>query len=342
MWGKITIKDVADKCGVSTATISRAINNTGYVTNELRSYILQTCQDMGYIPNSTARSLKVNSTCMIGYITSDISNQYHITVAKALEDVVRPSNYNLIVCSTRDNREKEEQYLKLLLGRNIDALVINSTCENDKLIISISQSLPTVLVNRRLNLPGFHGDFADSDNIQGVYLLTKELLEYGHKRIYILEGPDKFCNARERYEGFRRAMAEVNIDTNDNYPYRYKGDFSEASGYNSIVYMLEKFEHIPTAIISTNNSMTIGILKALQAYHISIPEQLSVVGFNGINNLELMSVRPTVADFDPYDIGKAAGRFLLERIKDRSLENREAIFNPVIIPGNATAPPRII
>lgn len=84
MWGKVTIKDIANKCGVSTATVSRAINNNGYIASDLKQQILDTCNEMGYIPNSTARSLKVNSTGIIGYITSDISNQYHITVAKAV------------------------------------------------------------------------------------------------------------------------------------------------------------------------------------------------------------------------------------------------------------------
>lgn len=342
MWGKITIKDVANRCGVSTATVSRAINNTGYVADDLKAHIINTCNEMGYIPNSTARSLKINSTGIIGYITSDISNQYHITVAKAIEDIIRPSNYNLIVCSSRNNQSSEEQYLKLLLGRNIDALVINTTCENDKFIASISQKIPTVLVNRRLNISGFHGDFADSNNALGTYLLTKDLLDHGHKAIYILEGSGKFSNARERYAGFRRAMAEVGIDTDHDYPYRYEGDFTEQSGYDGIIYMLNHFERIPTAILSTNNSMTIGTLKALYSYHISIPEQMSVVGFNGINNLELMTTRPTVANYNPYEIGQAAGQFTLDRIREFSLENREAIFDPVIIPGNATASPRII
>ena len=341
MWEKITIKDVADKCGVSTATVSRALNNSGYVSDTLKASILQTCKEIGYIPNSTARSLKVNSTRIIGYITSDISNQYHITVAKAIEDIVRPSNYNLIVCSTRNDKQVEEQHLKSLLGRNIDALVINTTCENDDFIISISQTVPTVLVNRRLNLSGFHGDFTDSNNSLGVYLLTRELLQYGHKRIYILEGPHKFSNSRERYDGFRQAMAEVGIDTDHNYPYRYEGHFTEQSGVAGIKYMLSQFEQMPTAILGTNNSMTIGALNALRSYHISIPEQMSIVGFNGINHLELMAVRPTVADYNPYDIGKAAGEFILERLQDISLPNRESIFDPVIIHGNATAPPRI-
>ena len=341
MWGKVTIKDIANKCGVSTATVSRAINNNGYIASDLKQQILDTCNEMGYIPNSTARSLKVNSTGIIGYITSDISNQYHITVAKAIEDTIQSCDYNLIVCSTRNNPQSEKKYLKSLVGRNIDALVINTTCENDEFIISISQKIPTVLVNRRLNTPGFHGDFADCNNIMGTYLLTKELLRYSHKRIYILEGSYEFSNARERFEGFRLAMKEGGINIDHNYEYRFEGDFTEESGFNGVVHMINHFNQKPTAILCTNNAMLIGALKALHKYHISIPEQISIVGFNGIDNLELMNIRPTVANFDPYQIGSAAGKFLLERIQNLHIENREAIFDPTLINGNATSFPRI-
>lgn len=343
MWEKITIKEVAQKCGVSTATISRALNNSGYVSEDLKQHILKTCNELGYIPNSTARSLKVNATGIIGYITSDISNHYHITLAKGIEDTISPSNYNLIVCSTRNNKESEVRYLKLLLGRNIDALVVNSTCDNDDFIINISQKVPTVLVNRRLNHEGFHGDFADCNNHLGTYLLTKELLKYGHKKIYIIEGSYNFSNARERYQGFKDAMDEVGLMPSDHtYLYRYEGNFTEQSGYDAIVHMLHNFEQIPTAVLCTNNATLIGALKALHYFHISIPEQLSIVGFNGVENLELMTVRPTIADYDPYTIGTSAGQFLLDRIDNLSIQNREAIFDPTILIGNATANPRII
>ena len=342
MWGKVTIKDVAIKSGVSTATVSRVLNKNGYVSDAVKEQVLLTCKEIGYIPNSTAKSLKTNSTNIIGYITSDISNHYHITVAKALEDIIRPHNYNLIVCSTNNSKEAEEHYLRALLGRHIEALVINTTGENDEFIASISQKIPTALVSLRLNISNFRGDIADCDNITGTYLLTKELIKYGHRRIFLLEGPHKFSNTRERYEGFRRAMAEIGINTDIDYPYRYEGDFTEKSGFESIEYMLKTFDRIPTAILSTNNTMSVGTLKALSNYHISIPEQLSMVGFNGIDNLELMSVRPTVADFDPYEVGKAAGQYILDRIQEPSLPNREAIINPTIIYGNATASPRII
>ena len=126
-------------------------------------------------------------------------------------------------------------------------------------------------------------------------------------------------------------MTEIN-----SYPYRYHGDYSLESGIDAIR-KLASFSEPPTAILATNNTMTIGALKALKQLNLRIPEEISIAGFNGIDHLELMETRPTVADYDPYKIGKAAGKAILERIKDNSIDNREYIFSPSLIRGNAVA-----
>jgi len=331
---KCTIKDVADQCGVSTATVSRVLNDNYFVTPELKHRVLTTVNELGYIPNSVARSLKMNTSGIIGYITSDISNGYHIMIAKAIEDIIRPHNYNLIVCSTSNSKDAEKRYLKSLIGKNIDALVLNTSGENDSFILRMNKMLPMVLVNRRLSTPGFHGDFADCNNSLGMYLLTKELIKHGHKKIFLVQGPRHLSNTKERLEGFEKAMAEIGIDVGENYPFLYQGDYSLQSGYDSVKYM-QSLPILPTAILAANNTMTIGVLKALNEYGLSVPKQFSIAGFNGIDHLELMTVRPTMAYYDPYKIGMAAGKSILERIEDNSIDNREYIFSPTIIAGNA-------
>lgn len=331
---KITIKDVAEDSGVSIATVSRVLNDNYFVTPDLKRKVQDSIERLGYVPNSVARNLKMNTSGIIGYITSDISNGYHIMIAKAIEDIIRPANYNLIVCSTGNHAAAERQYLELLMGKNVDALVINSCGENDAFILKLNQDIPMVLVNRRLATPGFHGDFADCNNVLGMYLLTKDLISHNHRRIYLVEGPPHLSNSKERLEGFAKAMAEVGINVADHYPFRYQGDYSLSSGYQAIIQM-QAFADPPTAVVATNNVMAIGILKAVRQLGISIPDQLSVAGFNGIDHLELMEIRPTVADYDPYKIGQAAGNAILERIKDNSIDNREYIFSPSIVHGNA-------
>lgn len=331
---KITIKDVAESCGVSVATVSRVLNNNYFVTSDTKENVLKAVEQLGYIPNFAARSLKMNTSGIIGYITSDISNGYHITMAKAIEDVIRQENYNLIVCSTNNDKSTEEQYLKLLIGKGVDALVINTCGKNDAYILNLNKTLPMVLVNRRLNTPGFHGDFADCNNTLGMYLLTKELLNHGHRRILLIQGPEHLSNTKERFQGFLSAMLEADIDVTKDYPFIFNGDYSLKSGYEGIAYM-ESLPQQPTAILGTNNVMTIGALKCLKEKNISIPEEISIAGFNGIDHLELMTVRPTVADFNPASIGLAAGKAILERIGDNTIDNREYIFSPTLVRGNS-------
>ncbi|QHQ59664.1 substrate-binding domain-containing protein [Anaerocolumna sedimenticola] len=331
---KITIKDVAERSGVSVATVSRVLNDNYFVTSDIKQKVLKAVDELGYIPNSIARSLKMNTSGIIGYITSDISNGYHIMIAKAIEDIIKPNNYNLIVCSTGNDKDVEERYLKLLLGKSIDALVLNTCGKNDSFILHINKTLPMVLVNRRLNTPGFHGDFADCNNDLGMYLLTKELTDKGHRKILLMEGPPNLSNTKERFNGFQKAMEEIGIDVTKNYPFRYEGDYSLKSGYEGIKFM-QNLPLEPTAVLATNNAMTLGALKALKEFQIPVPDQISIAGFNGIDNLELMTTRPTVADYDPYKIGLAAGKAILERIEDNTIDNREYIFSPTMIHGNA-------
>lgn len=334
--GKVTMKDIASYCGVSVATVSRVLNENYYVMPETKQKVLKAIRDYNYSPNSIARSLKLNKTGMIGYITSDISNSYHITIAKAIEDVIRPNNYNLIVCSTNNNKEAEEKYLKLLAGRSVDALILNSWGESDSLILEMNRSIPMVLVNRRLGTPGFHGDLADCNNVLGMYLLTKELIKNGHRKIFLIEGPSHLSNVQERFSGFQKAMQEIGIDVLNGYPYRLEGDFSIESGFRAIDYLLDiPEEERPTAVLGTNNMTTLGAMKGAGYHRLNVPGELSIAGFNSIEHVELMNFRPTVASFDPYKIGHAAGVAIMERIQDNSIENREYIFAPEIIAGDA-------
>lgn len=143
--GNVTIKDVAKLAGVSIATVSRVINDNYYVSPEIKEKVLQAIEDLDYYPNYVARSLKSEKTNSIGFLVSDISNTYFTTMAKALEDVIHKKNYSLIVCSTEDKKEKELAYLKLLISKKVDGLILNTTGKNDELIAELSKQLPIVL-----------------------------------------------------------------------------------------------------------------------------------------------------------------------------------------------------
>ncbi len=335
---KATVKDVASVANVSVATVSRVLNGNYYVSPDVENRVRAAIDALGYVQNSIARSLKMNSTHMIGYVVSDISNTYHISAARAAEDILRNEGYSMILCSTENSQERERKYLDLMIGKNVDALVLNTTGMNDEYIVNLNKNMPIVLVNRKISSPEFTGDFVDTNGYEGCYHLTKLLLSIGHRKIYVLHGPQHLSNSQERLAGFKAAMKEYDITVDSSYPYQFAGSFSLQSGIDAIE-ALCTMKDKPTAIMSQNNMMTIGVLKGLKFRNISIPEELSLVSYDGIDNLDLMTVRPTIANFDTNIIGSQIATLLLERIKNPELPNRNFILEPEIIQGNSIGLP---
>ncbi|MDN5276207.1 MAG: hypothetical protein PWR01_172 [Clostridiales bacterium] len=331
----VTIKDVAKRAGVSIATVSRVINNNYYVSPEIREKVLRAIEELNYYPNSVARSLKNDSTThTIGFLVSDISNNYFTIMAKAVEEVVHKEGYSLIVCSTNDVKKRELVYLKLLISKKVDGLILNTTGENDDFIATLSERLPIVLVNRRVYNQNFRGDFIDSDNIEGTYKLVTYLLSMGHRKIGVINGTLSVSTGRERFKGFERAMSEVGIFVDESYPYRYDGDFTMESGYQGAAKMVNMHQK-PSAIVIMNNVMAIGALKYFRANNIRVPEDVSIVAYGNIDNSDLLYVQPTIVTLDPWSIGNKAGEMILERIKNRNMGNREVIFVPQLVEGNS-------
>jgi len=333
-----TLKDVAALVGVSNATVSRVLNDSAYVSRDLSKRVKEAVEELGYNQNIIAKSLKTNSTLTIAFITADISNPYMITVAKAIEDLIHAENYHLLVCSTQGDPKRELEHLKLQMGRNIDGLVINTTGCNSEYVAEISNRIPVILIHRNCNVPEFRGDLVDTDNEEGVYALTKNLISFGHRRIFVIKGDKHTSNNFMRFTGFCKAMAEIGIYVNDAYPYQYDGKFSEKCGIMAIDH-LSSLATKPTAVLGLNNTMTIGALKGLAAHNISVPDSISIAGYNGIDNRDLFAVRPTIHFVDPVEVGFAAGKALLERLKRNDVPNREFVLKGHMVCGNAVGVP---
>jgi DNA-binding LacI/PurR family transcriptional regulator len=331
--GSITIKDVAKYAGVSIATVSRVVNQNYYVSPEVEEKVNEAIKKLNYYPNSIARSLKNESTLTIGLLVSDISNNYFTTIAKAIEDVVCQERYNIIMCSTENSQEKELTYIKLLMSKKVDGLIINTTGKNNKFIAGLSKSIPMVLINRRIEDSEFVGDFIDTNNLEGVYDLTNHLLSTGHRKIGIINGDLEVSTGYERFDGFKQAMLKVGVIVDDKYPFRYDGDFTVESGYQGALKLLSQSDK-PTALISMNNSMTIGVLKYMRLKNIKEPEDIALASYGALDNMELMYVKPSIIALNEWVLGRKAGEFILQRIKNESLSNREAIYTPQLIPGN--------
>lgn len=335
-----TIKDVAKKANVSIATVSRVLNKNYYVSPELEKKVMDAIKQLNYYPNSVARSLKNESTQTVGLIVSDISNSFFTFVNRSVENILQQHNYNLIVCSTDNQKEKELSYLKLLLEKKVDGIILNTTGFNHEFVSSISHQIPIVLCGRKIDSPSFRGDFVDSDNATGAYLMTRHMIEKGHRRIGIICGQQSVSSGIERIEGFRRAMGSIGIQVDESYPYQYYGNYNcSDSGYEGAEYLLSQ-KPLPTAILAMNNELSVGALRYFRSHHIAVPEDLSFICYGNILNTDLFYIQPCYIEMDPRVIGTRVGELLIERIEHKNeLPNREILFAPTLIQGNSVCQP---
>lgn len=334
---QLTIKDIARKAGVSTATVSRVINGIGNVNEEMKLRVQEVIAESGFKPNFSARSLKVNKTFTIGLIVSDISDRYYSLMAKSVADGLPSADYSLIVCNTDNLKEKEKWYFDFLSGKQVDGIILNTCGGLDREIYEFSHDTPVVLVNRRIDKlpdPRAQIDFVGTDDWGGTVTMTKLLLDQGHRRIGIINGDLSVSSGRDRFGGFQETMNAVGIAVAEDYPYCINGRFDFATGYDGMGHLLN-LPSPPTAVMTMNDSITVGAMRYCQDHQIRIPDDISLIAYGDIDNSELFAVIPTCISLTPYTTGRYAVDTLFERINEPSIGNREIICQSTLIRGGS-------
>ncbi|MDQ0059475.1 LacI family DNA-binding transcriptional regulator [Paenibacillus harenae] len=311
---KATIKEVAAEAKVSTATVSRVLNNSLKVSDDARQRVSAAIAKLNYEPSAIARSLKQDRTYMIGIIVPDITNPYFMEISKGIEDTVGLNGFQLMFCSSDENSDKESRLLQLLNEKRVDAVVVATAGGNGSKIESMSVSgLPVVLIDRRLEKHDGHTqlDLIAEDNSEGAYMLANRLLEDGHTALGVVNGPSWVSTGRERYDGVRRAMREWGIE---HPPHVYNGDFSVEGGIRAVRSFWQA-ACPPTAIVSLNNRMTFGVLLELIKRGLRIPSDVAIASFGEVEAGRLLKCpKLYYIDQQPYDMGKRAGELLLSRL----------------------------
>lgn len=340
MANNITIKDVAKMAGVSASTVSRALNGNVHVDEKLKDKVLSAVQELGYMPNDVARSLKMQDSSLVAYVVSNTADPFFTSISRGIEDVLFDNGYSLINCSTNFSIEREACFLNMLAKRRVAGIVINTVGNNDKLIAGMSRRFPTVLSNRLIRDHSFVGDFVDFDNISGVMRLTKHLLELGHRRIAFLTGPEFLSTVEERFAGFRMAMLSAGISIDDDYPYVVKSSesYTANDGYKGIAKLMS-MRVPPTAVVASNSEMALGVMRYCREHSLSIPDSISLCSFGNLLNHDLMYVDVTHTSMDLFAIGNRMAQLLLDRIAsgNAAQPNREIRFDSPLVTGNSTA-----
>lgn len=308
-----TIRDVARKAGVAPITVSRVINNSGYVSAEKRQRVEAAVAELGYIPNRLASGLRHNQTKTLALLVSDITNPFWTTVARGVEDAARAQGFNVILCNTDESVEKQADYLDLVLQKQVDGILLVPVESECAAITRIQQqNAPVVVLDRQV--PGAAVDVVRCASEEGAYQLTHLLLTLGHRHIALLNGSEAVSIAGERAQGYARALAEFDVPPENSTI--FYGGFTLDGGLQTAQEALQCVPR-PTAFVATNNFIAIGALRTLAQAGINVPEDIAVVGFDDLPAELVVEPFLTVVAQPAYQMGQIATELLLERIGDK-------------------------
>ena len=320
-----TIHDVARKAGVASITVSRVINNSGYVSEKLRAKVNAVIDELGYVPNVLARSLKSKRTNTIALVFTDITNPFFNILARGVEDTAYQAGYHVIFCNTDETQDREDKYIEILLQKQVDGILLVPADINSKSIDIIhKQNTPVVVIDRYVSHEAV--DIVRGDSEGGAFQLTKHLIDLGHKRISLISGREKVSTSVDRVKGYQQAMMDSGLASYIDYFY---GQFSVQSGIDFTNQLFSGAEK-PTAIIGGNNFVAVGALSALQDMNLQVPEDVAVVSFDEIPVNLIHNPFLTAIVQPPYEIGQKATQLLVSRIQDG--EKSQTPYKDIVLP----------
>jgi LacI family transcriptional regulator len=322
-----TIRDVAKLAGVAPITVSRVVNNSGYVSDETRARVEQAIEELGYIPNMLGPSLRFKQTNTLALLLTDITNPFWTTVARGAEDAANESQYNLILCNTDESEEKQEQYTQMLLRRQTDGILLVPASSTPQAVELLQRQNVPVILDR--SLPGVEVDEVRSDSEAGAYQAARHLIEMKHCHIALLTGPEYVSTAKDRAEGFRRALNEFQLDCPPEFV--QWGKFTRESGYEATKRLLQ-FDPRPTALVAGNNFIAIGAMAALNEAGCRVPEDMAIVAFDDLP--AALTIEPffTVVVQPAYEMGYQATQLLISRLTGDHEDHEEGCIKIILEP----------
>jgi LacI family transcriptional regulator len=330
-----TIKQVADQARVSVATVSRVINKTGYVSLDLQERVTAAMRDLNYQPSALARSLRRQETQTIGLLVPQIDHPFFGTLSFAIEKTLFADRYRMLLCSAEENLEKEDIYVEMLLRQRVDGVIFVPTGHSaSNLRRLIEQKVPVVLVDR--DLPGLQLSRVLADNRRGAYEGVRHLLDLGHRVIGIVGGPVYSPPMVTRIAGARQALGEMGLDSSPEVMVSSPHQQFEM-GYNALRELL-KHKPRPTAIFALTDVMAIGVLHAAAEHGLTVPHDLSVMGFDDVPMAAYSLPALTTIAQPIYRMGEVAVQILLRQILGDHPPIENVLLETQLIVRKSTAP----
>lgn len=325
---KLTINDIAKEAKVSKSTVSRVINNSGYVDQHTREKVEKIIEMHTYYPSAAARRLSKRESNTIGVIIPEADNTFFGDVLKGISEVVDEMNMTLIFSDTSNDSEKEERALNMINMQEVKGLILTPVNDRDdseaerKLKQKLRDlGIPVVLLDRGVSNSQWDGVFFE--NYQSAYIATEILIKEGHEKIGIITGDLKLKIGQDRYIGYLNAMEDHGMNVSKKYI--YEGNFSVEKAYELTKEFIESGD-LPDAVLTCNNRTTLGLMKALNEYNLTPGKHIAAIGIDKNTVMDILGYNYSNVSRDAVEMGRVAMRRLLERFENPGRQRAEYIM----------------
>lgn len=312
---KITIQDIAETANVSKSTVSRVLNDSTPVHEDKKKAVLAAMKKLKFQPNIFAQGLAGGQSMAVGVITQDLGSPFYDHVAQGIITGLHDTRYSPIIADGQWNQSTEAKMIDALLARQVDGLIIVGGVMEKSSLEDIRSRLPLILVGRRID--GWENHCIAIDNVKSAYMATKHLIDSGHRRIVHIKGIATHRDAIERFEGYKRALKDNDVEFDPNLV--VGGNFRGQSGLEAVE-SLSKSKQEFTAIFAANDEMAFGARLGLYRLGIKVPQDVSVVGFDDQPNSALVTPPLTTIRQPATEMGIEAAKALIAIISDNAYE----------------------
>ena len=334
--GRVTLLDVAKRAGVSIATVSYVMNDRGGVGEQTRANVLRIADELGFRLNRVASGLRTGRTQVLGLVLADITNPFYPEIAGGVIAAAAEAGFQVFLSHGGTDGGLDGEVVQALCDHQCGALIFTSLVVSDGPLLSdvVPHDMPIVQTVRRI--PGIRADFVGIDDRAGAREAAQHLLDLGHRDVAVLAGPSASSASSERTAGFLEALAQAGLEPQS----VVECSLTLHAGYRAAQQLLESRRRPPRAVLCGNDLIALGAIDAFLAHGLSVPNDVSVAGYDDIWFASSRLVQLTTVRQPRHDMGRAAVSLALERLADPDIPPRDVIMKHELVVRRTTAAPR--